>query len=71
MITLVSLIKGGEKMKTATISAEISSEAAYNKGVEIGLTEEALKMFRHFNEVVLEIKIDDEGVVREAKVVIP
>jgi len=52
-------------MRKAIIYAEISKEAAYNKGVEIGLTGEELSVFTYFNEVKLEIEIDDEGIVRK------
>ena len=56
-------------MIKTTVYANISKEDAYDKGVKIGLTGEALNMFKYFNEVVLEIEIDDDGVVREGRMV--
>lgn len=52
------------------IFASISKETAYEKGEQIGLTGEALTMFKHFNEVKLEIEIDADGVVRKIKAIL-
>jgi len=51
------------------IYAEISKEAAYKKGVEIGLSGEALEMFKHFNEVMFEIEVQDDGIVSKVTAV--
>lgn len=45
------------------IYAYISKESAYKKGEEIGLNGGALKMFRYFNEIKLEIEVLDNGIV--------
>jgi hypothetical protein len=50
-------------MLKTKIYAEISRESAYEKGEQLGLKGEALRMFSFFNEVELEIEIDDDGVV--------
>lgn len=52
-------------MIKTTIYAEISRESAYEKGKQIGLTGEALRMFSYFNEVKLVIEVDDYGVVNK------
>ncbi len=45
------------------IHAYVDKESAYDKGVAIGLAGEALEMFVHFNEVELEIEIEESGIV--------
>ena len=45
------------------IYAHISKTAAFDKGKQIGLSDEALEMFVHFNEVELEIEVEDNGIV--------
>ncbi len=50
-------------MIKTTIYAEINKESAYEKGEKIGLSGEALEMFKHFNEVELAIEVEDSGVV--------
>jgi len=50
-------------MIKTTIYASISKEDAYQKGKEIGLTGKALEIFEHFNEVELEIEVEDSGLV--------
>lgn len=48
-------------MIKTTIYAQISRESAYEKGEAIGLKREALKLFSWFNEVELEIEVEDDG----------
>jgi hypothetical protein len=62
--------EGGQAMIKTRIFASISKENAYEKGEQIGLSGEALNMFKYFNEVELEIKIDDDGVVRKIKAIL-
>ncbi len=56
-------------MIKTTIYASISKESAYEKGKQIGLSGEALEMFKHFNEVELEIEVEDSGIVSKVKTV--
>lgn len=56
-------------MIKTTIYASISKESAYEKGEQIGLSGEALEMFKHFNEVELEIEVEDSGIVSKVKAV--
>ena len=56
-------------MIKAKIYAQISKEAAYDKGKQIGLSGEALEMFKHFNEVLIEIEVEDSGIVSKIKAV--
>ena len=56
-------------MIKTVIFAYISKEAACQKGEQLGLTGEALEMFTHFNEVGLEIGIDDDGIVQKIKAI--
>lgn len=48
-------------MIKATICAEISREKAYLKGKELGLTGDAVRVFSYFNEVELEIEVDEKS----------
>lgn len=53
-------------MINTRIYAYINKTAAYDKGVEIGLSDEALEMFVNFNAVELEIEIVEEsGIVNK------
>ena len=51
------------------IYAYINKTSAYDKGIQIGLSDEALEMFVHFNQVELEIEVEDSGMVSRVKAV--
>ena len=54
------------------IYSHISKESAYEIGKEIGLSGKALEMFKHFNEVKLEIEVDgNSGLVKKVKSIKP
>ena len=50
-------------MVKTNIHAYINKTSAYDKGIQLGLSDEALEMFIHFNEVELEIEVEDSGIV--------
>jgi hypothetical protein len=51
-------------MKKVSVQAELDREYMYEEGEKLGLTGEALNMFRHFNFVDLDLLVDEEtGVV--------
>ncbi len=52
-------------MKTTIVWVSMSMDYLYLKGKELGLGREALENFMHFNEVALEVKVSDDGVVME------
>ena len=55
-------------MIETTICAEISREKADTKGEELGLTGEALRVFSYFNEVEIEIEVDEKtGLVKKVE----
>lgn len=56
-------------MVKTKIYAYINKTSAYDKGKQIGLSGEALEMFVHFNEVELEIEVEDNGIVSKIKAV--
>lgn len=53
----------GEPMTKTTIYAYVDRDTAWEKGEKLGLKGEALRMFSHFNEIKLEIEIDEDGVI--------
>lgn len=51
-------------MKKVSVQAELDREYMYEVGEKLGLTGEALKMFRQFNFVYLDLLVDEKtGVV--------
>lgn len=51
------------------IYTHIDRDSAYTKGVDLGLTGEALERFSYFNEVELIVDVDDQGMVSNVKAV--
>ena len=51
------------------VYAYITKESLYEKGLSIELADKALNMFMHFNEIELEIEVEDSGIVSKVTAV--